>query len=454
MKKILITTLLSVLLVGCSNPDSSLTSANGQYSTSNVDNTSLNDGTTPSDSSNPSNSQPIDYDMSSLIKYVDKDDLVKNIDYLTSPKLAGRSPGTEGNDLALAYANKIFEDADLLPFNNSYYLPYNQEYVKIATKYHTLYTYNPNNINDKTVYEYSFDYSFDLGYGYSYPSNKVDLDLDLNSALSSIFKYQKSVVFPTLEYGQGSYFDNSTNNVGFNISKNMQNSLNNDLNNGRSKVVINYEYDTSRNVEINNLGGYLQGGKAVDDKYYVIGAHIDHLGRYGEGENQYFPGALDNASGSASLLSLVKGLSSVKEQLDFNVLFLLYNGEEAGLYGSYAYVKNPVLPLNKIISHINYDMVGSNMDNDARLEIYGALTSTARSNLISSLKESSVTNYSFGGNQANSDHAGFASKNIVSFSLVHFDDRYYHTPLDTKEHLDYDVMLRHIDVGLKYIEKM
>jgi hypothetical protein len=64
---------------------------------------------------------------------------------------------------------------------------------------------------------------------------------------------------------------------------------------------------------------------------YIVGAHMDGQG-WGEAAN-------DNASGTALVMELARVLSSPDVQTDRTIRFALWNNEETGLNGAYAYVE-------------------------------------------------------------------------------------------------------------------
>jgi hypothetical protein len=110
-------------------------------------------------------------------------------------------------------------------------------------------------------------------------------------------------------------------------------------------------------VESNNVVGYLPG-TGRPDSTIIICAHYDHIGSIGD--SVYFPGANDNASGTAMLLALARSLR--EKPLRYSVLFLAFGGEEAGLYGSRYYVDHPRLPLGRTRFLLNLDMTASGND--------------------------------------------------------------------------------------------
>ena len=108
-------------------------------------------------------------------------------------------------------------------------------------------------------------------------------------------------------------------------------------------------YDTSHNVI-----GMLEG-KERPDENVVYTAHWDHLGVGDpvEGDSIY-NGALDNASGTATLLAIAQAMSAA-DSLERTAVFCFVTAEEQGLLGSEWYANNPVLPLDKAVANINLD---------------------------------------------------------------------------------------------------
>ncbi len=105
-----------------------------------------------------------------------------------------------------------------------------------------------------------------------------------------------------------------------------------------------------------NVIGYIEGKRK--DSFLFITAHYDHLGRMGDAV--YFPGANDNASGVAMLLSLAKSLA--KEKPEQSIVFIAFGSEEIGLVGSRYFTENPVIPLKKVTFLLNLDILGTGDD--------------------------------------------------------------------------------------------
>ncbi|MBK8927306.1 MAG: M28 family peptidase [Crocinitomicaceae bacterium] len=117
------------------------------------------------------------------------------------------------------------------------------------------------------------------------------------------------------------------------------------------KLKINNKYISK--YESKNVIGYLPGKKK--NKLVVFTAHYDHLGRMGA--DTYFPGANDNASGCAMLLSLAKYYKANPSNYSF--VFCFFSGEEAGLLGSQFFVSHPYFKLEQIKFLLNIDIMGA-----------------------------------------------------------------------------------------------
>ena len=110
-------------------------------------------------------------------------------------------------------------------------------------------------------------------------------------------------------------------------------------------------------IESPNIVAELKGSDAtLRDQYVVYTAHVDHLGICPavEGDNVCH-GALDNASGTASLLEIVRAYASLPKPPRRSVLFVFVTGEEMGLLGSDYFAHYPTVPLKSIVANVNID---------------------------------------------------------------------------------------------------
>jgi Zn-dependent M28 family amino/carboxypeptidase len=111
-------------------------------------------------------------------------------------------------------------------------------------------------------------------------------------------------------------------------------------------------------VESQNVAGILPGADPLlKDQYVVLTAHLDHLG-IGEPINgdRIYNGAMDNASGVATLLDIAESLNESKPKLRRSLLFVAVTGEEKGLLGSTYFAAHPTVPPGSMVADLNVDM--------------------------------------------------------------------------------------------------
>jgi Zn-dependent M28 family amino/carboxypeptidase len=108
-----------------------------------------------------------------------------------------------------------------------------------------------------------------------------------------------------------------------------------------------------------NVIGKLDGSDPkLQDEYVIYTAHWDHLGRHPELQgDQIFNGAIDNASGVASVIQLAGAFTKLNPTPKRPVLFMATTAEEAGLLGARFYAQHSLYPLEKTLADINIDTV-------------------------------------------------------------------------------------------------
>ena len=111
-----------------------------------------------------------------------------------------------------------------------------------------------------------------------------------------------------------------------------------------------YKRDQSQNVV-----GLIEGTTRADE-YIIYSAHWDHMGVGAavDGDSIY-NGALDNASGTGSLLAIAEAFAKMDQAPERSILFLFVTAEEQGLLGSAYYAANPIYPITKSVANINMD---------------------------------------------------------------------------------------------------
>lgn len=107
-----------------------------------------------------------------------------------------------------------------------------------------------------------------------------------------------------------------------------------------------------RQVVSDNVCGMLPGR---EKEAVVLSAHLDHLGRSETATgDQIYNGAMDNASGIATLIEVARSLRERKARPRRTLVFLAVTGEEKGLLGSRFYASFPTVP--EMVANINFDM--------------------------------------------------------------------------------------------------
>lgn len=111
-------------------------------------------------------------------------------------------------------------------------------------------------------------------------------------------------------------------------------------------------------VDAPNVVGTLRGSDpALRGQYLIVSAHLDHLGvgRPVNGDSIY-NGAMDNASGIATLLETARAFRERRVRPKRSIIFLAVTGEEEGELGSAYYALHPTVPASGIVADLNTDM--------------------------------------------------------------------------------------------------
>ena len=203
---------------------------------------------------------------------------------------------------------------------------------------------------------------------------------------------------------------------------------------GVKRVKLNVDNQFLEDYGLFNVIAKVEGAR--HDSCYVFTAHYDHLGNLGP--RVFYPGANDNASGTATILTLAEHYARNRPQ--FDMYFLAFSGEDANLRGSTYYVEHPVVPLEQIKFLFNIDMIGD--DNPA---IYCEL-SDAGMKQFSKFEEVNASQHLFtkidrGELAANSDHYPFAERGVPCIFLENQEGSafpHYHTPADNFRTVKFD----------------
>ena len=196
---------------------------------------------------------------------------------------------------------------------------------------------------------------------------------------------------------------------------------------GVKRVKVDVDNEFLKGYECFNVIAKVEGAR--HDSCYVFTAHYDHLGNLGR--RIYYPGANDNASGTATIVTL--SAYYAKNRPPFDMYFVAFSGEDANLRGSEFFALNPVVPLEQIKYLFNIDMIGDNNPvqycevSDEGMRGYGLFEQiNAEKGYFTALDRGELA--------ANSDHYPFASRHVPCIFLENQNGdafQYYHTVFDT-----------------------
>jgi Zn-dependent M28 family amino/carboxypeptidase len=185
-----------------------------------------------------------------------------------------------------------------------------------------------------------------------------------------------------------------------------------------------------KRVDAPNVAGILAGSDPkLRDQYVVYSAHWDHLGigAPNKSGDKIYNGALDNATGVASVIGIAQAFSSLPpaQRPRRSILFLFPTAEEQGLLGAEWYSRHPLVPLDKTAANVNLDsmnVLGPTEDfvplGAERSSLMAVVESVARERKLRVSPDARPEQGSF----YRSDHFPFAKVGVPSISLKEGDD--------------------------------
>jgi hypothetical protein len=204
--------------------------------------------------------------------------------------------------------------------------------------------------------------------------------------------------------------------------------------------------------EASDVVGILPGRDPVlAGEYVFITAHFDHLGT---AFGTLYPGADDDASGTAGLLELMRLLRESSPRR--TIAFLGVSGEEEGLLGSEAFLAAPPLPLAAIKADINMDMIGRGRRGELHVmpaKREGYVTTLTRDARAIASGYGVALSAGIEAYWEDSDHYPFARRSIPAICFNTGLHANYHQPTDTPDKINYAGLTRAVrivrDLALK-----
>jgi hypothetical protein len=223
----------------------------------------------------------------------------------------------------------------------------------------------------------------------------------------------------------------------------------------RARVAVALERE--RGMGANVLGILPGTDPALAAETVVIGAHYDHLGRSGDGSldahrTTVHPGADDNASGTAAALAVARYFAA-RGGAPRALVFALFAGEEMGLLGSAAYVRDPPFPLERTVAMVNLDMVGRMRD--GRVYVGGLGSGRGLDDVVrAAARGIDVEVVERQSPYAPSDHLAFVHRRVPVLFFhtgVHED---YHRTTDTWDRLNVEGLARVVALATRIVDRL
>lgn len=188
---------------------------------------------------------------------------------------------------------------------------------------------------------------------------------------------------------------------------------------------------------------------ALKDEVVILGAHFDSVA--------YSPGATDNATGSAAMMEAMRILQAIGAKPRRTIRIALWGGEEEGLLGSRAYVREHfgdpatmvLKPAHaKISAYFNSDNGSGRVrgiwlqSNFAAEPIFRQWIEPLRDLGVEAIGPRSV---------GSTDHASFDAVGIPAFQFMvdrlEYNSRSHHSNMDTVDRVQREDMVQHATVA-------
>ena len=386
-----------------------------------------------------------------------------HIQYLASDELEGRRAGDVGEQKAVDYIIKQYQELGIQPMGDNGFIQSfpidegkrfsNNAYVKIN--------------NQKAILDSDFFALSNSGFGNFNSKASVSLNepkqvwfMDVNDVLEenatnphfNLNNWIINTATQINEKGAAALFlhnsGTTVDNIQFNkydtakslglpviyfTKKGFAKFFDDELATYQIETDISFEHPTRT---AHNLVGFIDNHAA---NTIILGAHLDHLGynqdKHGlDLNNLVHNGADDNASGTAALMELAKSLLK-KSPKNNNYLFIHFSGEELGLLGSKYWLDHPTYQ-GSFNYMINMDMVGR-YDTLRKLTIGGFGTSSKWAEVLSKTSTPLLTHYDSAGTGP-SDHASFYRKDMPVLFLFTGSHSDYHKATDDADKINYE----------------
>lgn len=372
------------------------------------------------------------------------------LEYLTSPQLQGRSLGSQGNEAAARSIGDLFQSLGYGPFSQEYCIPYADSQIRPELAKASFTLISPD--GKETALTPGQDFTF-------FPSHtEVDVTLPLSDDQASA-KAQETIYYSPSEGDARTLAVNDTGAICLECTDLEEaTTLNNnvDPNHGTffqidsrfAEVLSQPGVQAKIHLEPSVIEGEalnvaaIRRGKVGTDAV-IISAHFDGSGTYGD---VYYPSAYDNASGTTAMLLTARLLAD--SQLDADLIFAAFNGEEEWLHGSAALAQTLAEGYNSI-TVINIDCVGLATENG-----YTLSGNTAEFSRLAQM----LDNYAPCNMEMASDHMSFdgienaVATNLADRNAMDYAISLMHTRGDTADKISPQRLLHTAQLVAQYVQ--
>lgn len=360
------------------------------------------------------------------------ENILQNINYISSDNFKGRLPGTIENEEAAHYIKNEFKKNGIAPLSSDYMEAFTAKYPARISGRPSLRIYNSKGDIIKE-YAYGKDYKEDM---INFRKNTVNFKKNDSFILKhsmEINKNNDSFIFYVPDSNnlsfRSSFSEDAQGAMYIMLTENTFEDMKNYLDKGYEvSCFIPYEV---KETMLYNVAGILKG-KNPSLPPLIISAHFDHVGTDLDGT--VYNGALDNASGTSFMLELCRYIHSLGKP-DRNIIFVAFNAEEFGFKGSESFEKScyRIIRGGRVL---NFDMIGGSKS--VPLCIMGSSKDTAETPFIHTIAENCNSgniyfSYLF---QDSSDHEPFRLNNIDAVTFCDNDMSKIHTPADNASKID------------------
>jgi len=202
-----------------------------------------------------------------------------------------------------------------------------------------------------------------------------------------------------------------------------------------------------------NVVGHIDGS-LTPRHYIVVSAHYDHIGTR---NGQVYNGADDNASGTAGLFAVAKYFSTHTPRN--SLIFVAFDAEEAGEWGSKAFVKQPPVDVSLVDLDLNMDMIGR--DPTDKLFVVGTALQPKLKPFVENIARVAPVKLLIGHEDPkqpedwtkDSDHYSFILAKIPAlyFGVEDFDQ--HHKATDDYETMTFDFYIRAVETMVHAVKE-